>query len=72
MAAANKIDNPRVDEAFDTVGLAGVANKAAGKFSLGMKQRLGIAGALLGDPGVMLFDEPVNGLDPRASTGSGT
>ena len=65
MAAANKIDNPRVDEALDTVGLASVANKAAGKFSLGMKQRLGIAGALLGDPGVMLFDEPVNGLDPE-------
>ena len=65
MAAANKIDNPRVDEVLDTVGLASVANKAAGKFSLGMKQRLGIAGALLGDPGVLLFDEPVNGLDPE-------
>ncbi len=47
------------------VGLTAVAGKRAGAFSLGMSQRLGIAGALLGDPQVLLFDEPVNGLDPE-------
>jgi ABC-2 type transport system ATP-binding protein len=65
MAAANKISNARVDAALETVGLTAVAHKAAGKFSLGMKQRLGIAGTLLGDPPVLMFDEPVNGLDPE-------
>jgi ABC-2 type transport system ATP-binding protein len=65
MARANGLGSRRVDEVLDTVGLSSVAGKAAGKFSLGMKQRLGIASALLGDPEVLLFDEPVNGLDPE-------
>lgn len=65
MAASNGLSTKRVDEVLDAVGLSNVAGKAAGKFSLGMKQRLGIAGALLGDPQVLLFDEPVNGLDPE-------
>ncbi|MFI9780283.1 ABC transporter ATP-binding protein [Streptomyces sp. NPDC051956] len=65
LAAANGIPRTRVRVVLDTVGLADVANKRAGGFSLGMSQRLGIAAALLGDPGVLLFDEPVNGLDPE-------
>ncbi|WP_420121486.1 ABC transporter ATP-binding protein [Nakamurella sp.] len=65
MAASNKLPRRRVDEVLDLVGLSNVAGKAVGKFSLGMKQRLGLAGALLGDPQVLLFDEPVNGLDPE-------
>ena len=65
MAASNRLPTKRVDEVLDIVGLSSVARKAAGKFSLGMKQRLGLAGALLGDPRVLLFDEPVNGLDPE-------
>jgi len=65
MATSNKIPAKRVDEVLDIVGLSSVAKKAAGKFSLGMKQRLGLALALLGDPQVLLFDEPVNGLDPE-------
>lgn len=64
MAAANRIARRRVDEVLDVVGLTDVANQRVGKFSLGMGQRLGIAAALLGDPGVLLFDEPINGLDP--------
>jgi ABC-2 type transport system ATP-binding protein len=64
MARSNGIPASRVDEVLATVGLSDVAGKRAGQFSLGMGQRLGIAGALLGDPGVLLFDEPVNGLDP--------
>jgi ABC-2 type transport system ATP-binding protein len=65
MAVSNKISTKRVDEVLELVGLTGVAGKRAGGFSLGMSQRLGIAGALLGDPEVLLFDEPVNGLDPE-------
>ncbi|HEY2724365.1 MAG TPA: ATP-binding cassette domain-containing protein [Pseudonocardiaceae bacterium] len=65
LAASNKISRTRVDEVLDLVGLAEVAGKSAGKYSLGMSQRLGIAAALLGDPEVLLFDEPVNGLDPE-------
>jgi ABC-2 type transport system ATP-binding protein len=65
LAASNKIPYSRVDEVLDFVGLTSVAGKKVGGFSLGMSQRLGIAGALLGDPGVLLFDEPVNGLDPE-------
>ena len=65
LALANDIPGKRVDEVLDQVGLTSVANRRAGKFSLGMGQRLGIAAALLGDPGVLLFDEPINGLDPE-------
>ena len=65
LAASNKIKMSRVDEVLEFVGISSVANKKVSGFSLGMSQRLGIAGALLGDPGVLLFDEPVNGLDPE-------
>ncbi|MDT8910524.1 ABC transporter ATP-binding protein [Amycolatopsis sp. PS_44_ISF1] len=65
MAKSNRIPASRVEEVLDTVGLTSVADKRAGGFSLGMSQRLGIAAALLGDPEVLLFDEPVNGLDPE-------
>jgi ABC-2 type transport system ATP-binding protein len=65
LALSNDIPMRRVDEVLDQTGLTSVANKRAGKFSLGMSQRLGIAATLLGDPGVLLFDEPVNGLDPE-------
>ena len=64
LAASNKIPAARVDEVLSIVGLTSAAGRRAGKFSLGMAQRLGIASALLGDPPVLLFDEP-NGLDPE-------
>jgi ABC-2 type transport system ATP-binding protein len=65
LAQSNSIPTARVDEVLEIVGLSAVARRKVGKFSLGMSQRLGIAGALLGDPGVLLFDEPINGLDPE-------
>ena len=64
MAATTGIRRARVDEVIEMVGLAGVADQRAGKFSLGMGQRLGIAAALLADPRTLILDEPVNGLDP--------
>lgn len=64
-ALAGGIDRTRVDEVLELVGLTSVANKRVKDFSLGMYQRLGLAGALLGDPGTLLFDEPFNGLDPQ-------
>ena len=65
LALTNGIPRARIDEVLDMVGLTEVAQQRAGKYSLGMGQRLGIAAALLGDPGVLLFDEPINGLDPE-------
>jgi ABC-2 type transport system ATP-binding protein len=63
LAQTNGIRRSRVDEVIDAVGLHAVAGRRAGKFSLGMSQRLGIAAALLGDPATVVLDEPVNGLD---------
>src|SRR5215217_3256393 len=71
LAQTSGIPKSRVDEVVGAVGLASVARKRAGGFSLGMGQRLGIAAALLGDPRTVILDEPVNGLDTRASAGSG-
>jgi ABC-2 type transport system ATP-binding protein len=64
LALANGIDTGRAEQVLDLVGLTSVASKRAGGFSLGMGQRLGIASALLGDPAILILDEPVNGLDP--------
>jgi ABC-2 type transport system ATP-binding protein len=65
LAQTHGIPRRRIDEMIDLVGLHDVAKKRAGKFSLGMGQRLGIATALLGDPKTVMLDEPVNGLDPE-------
>jgi ABC-2 type transport system ATP-binding protein len=65
LAASNGIPRRRVDDVLEITGMGKAADRRAGKFSLGMAQRLGIAAALLGDPAVLLLDEPVNGLDPE-------
>ncbi len=65
MAQTHGIPRSRVQEVIELVGLAGVARRRAGGFSLGMGQRLGVAAALLGDPSVLILDEPANGLDPE-------
>jgi ABC-2 type transport system ATP-binding protein len=65
LAASNGLPRTRVEHVLGLVGLSDVANKRVGAFSLGMKQRLGLAAAMLGDPQTVLFDEPANGLDPE-------
>ena len=65
LAVSNGIPRRRVDDVLEITGMGKAADRRAGKFSLGMAQRLGIAAALLGDPAVLLLDEPVNGLDPE-------
>jgi ABC-2 type transport system ATP-binding protein len=65
IAASHGIPSTRIDQVLDETGLLSVENKRVGAFSLGMRQRLGIAAALLGDPSVLILDEPVNGLDPE-------
>jgi ABC-2 type transport system ATP-binding protein len=65
LAATNRLPRGRVDEVLDLVGLSDVARRRTRGYSLGMAQRLGIAAAMLGDPPVLMFDEPINGLDPE-------
>ena len=65
LAQSNRIARTRVDEVLDAVGLSSAARRRTRAYSLGMSQRLGVAAALLGDPPVLMFDEPVNGLDPE-------
>lgn len=65
VARAGGVPRDRVAATLDLVGLGDAADRPAGEFSLGMKQRLGIATALIGDPGIVIFDEPLNGLDPE-------
>jgi ABC-2 type transport system ATP-binding protein len=68
LAAPSHVPDKRVDEVLELVGLTSVANKKPKSFSLGMGQRLGLAAALLGDPEIILLDEPANGLDPQGIT----
>ncbi|WP_342373053.1 ATP-binding cassette domain-containing protein [Propioniciclava soli] len=65
IAQSNRIPSRRIAEVFETVGLTDAANIRVKKYSLGMKQRLGLAAALLGEPRILVLDEPVNGLDPE-------
>jgi ABC-2 type transport system ATP-binding protein len=65
LARSNGLPRSRVEEVLGEVGLAGVARRRVGGFSLGMRQRLGIAAAMLGDPPVLILDEPFNGMDPE-------
>jgi ABC-2 type transport system ATP-binding protein len=64
LSAASGIGDDRVEQVLELVDLVGAANRKAGKYSLGMRQRLALAGALLGDPRILILDEPANGLDP--------
>ena len=72
LAQSNGIPRERVDAVLEMVGLTPVAKKRIGGFSFGMAQRLGLAATMLGDPQILMLDEPINGLDPKASSGSAT